>query len=183
MFWDRFNYETLINCYPVIVSCVSMVVNTSTVFFSVIEYAAESESLAIWCMIIVLLFSFINGRKAYIGIQTFIRNLMFQEAPGEARPKAKRSKLEAIVGPAVNEDIAHEAVGLKRAALLPKEMPLVKKNNPVLQVSAFLLGDLCLKNFSLVDVLSFIGLDVCRLKLHQNIFRMNRWVMQLGRNY
>ncbi|KAL3506680.1 hypothetical protein ACH5RR_032062 [Cinchona calisaya] len=56
------------------------------------------------------------------------------EAPGEARPKAKRIKREAIVGPAVDEDIAHEAVGLKRAALLPKEIPIIKKKNPVLQI-------------------------------------------------
>lgn len=44
-------------------------------------------------------------------------------------------KREAIVGPGVNKDVAHESVGLKPAALLPKEMPIIKKKNPVLQVT------------------------------------------------
>ncbi|XP_027091787.1 U11/U12 small nuclear ribonucleoprotein 65 kDa protein [Coffea eugenioides] len=57
-----------------------------------------------------------------------------EEAPGEGRAKAKRIKREAIVGPAVDEDIGHEAVGLKRSALLPKEIPIIKKKNPVLQI-------------------------------------------------
>nr|GMC75367.1 granule-bound starch synthase 2, chloroplastic/amyloplastic [Ipomoea batatas] len=42
-------------------------------------------------------------------------------------------KREAIVGPGVNKDVAHESVGLKPAALLPKEMPIIKKKNHVLQ--------------------------------------------------
>ncbi|CAH9127474.1 unnamed protein product [Cuscuta epithymum] len=49
-------------------------------------------------------------------------------------PKRKRMKREAIVGPAVNKDVAHEAVGLKPGVLLPKEMPMIKKKNSVLQI-------------------------------------------------
>ncbi|GAB2303155.1 hypothetical protein Dimus_037151 [Dionaea muscipula] len=46
----------------------------------------------------------------------------------------KRIKREAIIGPSIDKDIAHEAVGLKPAALLPKEIPIIKKNNTVLQI-------------------------------------------------
>ncbi|KAL9998657.1 putative RNA recognition motif domain, nucleotide-binding alpha-beta plait domain superfamily [Helianthus debilis subsp. tardiflorus] len=48
--------------------------------------------------------------------------------------RRKRIKREAIVGPAIDKDIAHEAVGLKPATLIPKEIPLIKKKNPVLQI-------------------------------------------------
>ncbi|KAK3011833.1 hypothetical protein RJ639_010827 [Escallonia herrerae] len=51
-----------------------------------------------------------------------------------ARPKRKRIKREAILGPAVNKDVAHEAVGLKPSMLVPKEIPMIKKKNPVLQI-------------------------------------------------
>ncbi|XP_051134677.1 U11/U12 small nuclear ribonucleoprotein 65 kDa protein isoform X2 [Andrographis paniculata] len=54
-----------------------------------------------------------------------------QEDVGPMRKKAKR---QAIVGPAVDKDVKHEAVGLKQAALVPKEKPIIKKNNPVLQI-------------------------------------------------
>lgn len=46
----------------------------------------------------------------------------------------KRTKREAIVGPAVDKGVAHEAVGLKPATLVPKEVPMIKKKNPVLQI-------------------------------------------------
>ncbi|XAR64910.1 hypothetical protein NMG60_11008802 [Bertholletia excelsa] len=55
-------------------------------------------------------------------------------ALGLARPKRKRVKREAIVGPAVDKDVVHEAVGLKPASLVPKEIPVIKKNNPILQI-------------------------------------------------
>nr|XP_043638405.1 U11/U12 small nuclear ribonucleoprotein 65 kDa protein isoform X1 [Erigeron canadensis]XP_043638410.1 U11/U12 small nuclear ribonucleoprotein 65 kDa protein isoform X1 [Erigeron canadensis]XP_043638417.1 U11/U12 small nuclear ribonucleoprotein 65 kDa protein isoform X1 [Erigeron canadensis]XP_043638423.1 U11/U12 small nuclear ribonucleoprotein 65 kDa protein isoform X1 [Erigeron canadensis]XP_043638431.1 U11/U12 small nuclear ribonucleoprotein 65 kDa protein isoform X1 [Erigeron canadensis] len=55
-------------------------------------------------------------------------------ARGTTGPRRKRIKREAIVGPAVNKDIAHEAVGLKPATLVPKEIPMIKKKNPVLQI-------------------------------------------------
>ncbi|XP_057967249.1 U11/U12 small nuclear ribonucleoprotein 65 kDa protein [Malania oleifera] len=45
----------------------------------------------------------------------------------------KRARREAIVGPAVDKDVAHEAVGLKPATLVPKEIPMIKKKNSVLQ--------------------------------------------------
>lgn len=58
-----------------------------------------------------------------------------EEVRREARPnkKRKRAKRQAIVGPAVDKDVAHEAVGLKQVALVPKEKPIIKKN-PVLQI-------------------------------------------------
>ncbi|RWR97664.1 RNA recognition motif domain-containing protein [Cinnamomum micranthum f. kanehirae] len=46
----------------------------------------------------------------------------------------KRTKREAIVGPAVDKSVPHEAVGVKPATLVPKEIPLIKKKNPVLQI-------------------------------------------------
>ncbi|KAK9170635.1 hypothetical protein Syun_002775 [Stephania yunnanensis] len=55
-------------------------------------------------------------------------------APDIMKHKRKRAKKEAIVGPAIDKDVAHEAVGLKPATLVPKEIPLIKKKNPVLQI-------------------------------------------------
>ncbi|KAK8928420.1 hypothetical protein KSP39_PZI017606 [Platanthera zijinensis] len=46
----------------------------------------------------------------------------------------KRVKRENIVGPAIDKGVEHEAVGLKPAALVPKEFPLIKKKNPMLQI-------------------------------------------------
>lgn len=46
----------------------------------------------------------------------------------------KRLKREAIVGPAVDKDVAHEAIGVKPATLVPKEIPMIKKKNSVLQI-------------------------------------------------
>lgn len=54
--------------------------------------------------------------------------------PRETKPGRKRVKREAIVGPGVDKDVAHEAVGVKPATLVPKEIPMIKKKNPVLQV-------------------------------------------------
>lgn len=51
-----------------------------------------------------------------------------------AKRGRKRVKREAIVGPAVDKDVAHESVGLKLSKLVPKEMPIIKKKNPVLQI-------------------------------------------------
>ncbi|OAY76189.1 U11/U12 small nuclear ribonucleoprotein 65 kDa protein [Ananas comosus] len=48
--------------------------------------------------------------------------------------RRKRAKREAIVGPAVDKGVAHEAVGLKPAMLVPKEVLKIKKKNPVLQI-------------------------------------------------
>lgn len=48
--------------------------------------------------------------------------------------RQKRAKREFIVGPAVDKGVAHEAVGLKPASLVPKEVPLIKKKNSVLQI-------------------------------------------------
>nr|XP_048333104.1 U11/U12 small nuclear ribonucleoprotein 65 kDa protein isoform X1 [Ziziphus jujuba var. spinosa] len=52
---------------------------------------------------------------------------------GASRGK-KRVRREAIIGPAVDKNVAHEAVGLKSATLVPKEIPVIKKNNPMLQI-------------------------------------------------
>ncbi|KAI3446348.1 hypothetical protein Pfo_003013 [Paulownia fortunei] len=57
-----------------------------------------------------------------------------EEVRGEAGPNRKRVKRQAIVGPGVDHDVAHEAVGLKQVALIPKEKPIIKKKNPVLQI-------------------------------------------------
>eukprot|EP00268_Persea_americana_P038748 TRINITY_DN3837_c0_g1_i10.p1 TRINITY_DN3837_c0_g1~~TRINITY_DN3837_c0_g1_i10.p1 ORF type:complete len:538 (-),score=126.06 TRINITY_DN3837_c0_g1_i10:670-2091(-) len=46
----------------------------------------------------------------------------------------KRTKREAIVVPAVDKSVPHEAVGVKPATLVPKEIPLIKKKNPVMQI-------------------------------------------------
>ncbi|KAL6902216.1 hypothetical protein ACP4OV_005092 [Aristida adscensionis] len=48
--------------------------------------------------------------------------------------KSKRAKHEAIVGPAVDKSVAHEAVGVKPAALVSNELQVIKKKNPVLQI-------------------------------------------------
>ncbi|KAK9750294.1 hypothetical protein RND81_02G185200 [Saponaria officinalis] len=57
-----------------------------------------------------------------------------EEADGQAKPPRKRFKREVILGPGIDKDVSHEAVGLKPAALIPKEIPVIKKNNPVLQI-------------------------------------------------
>ncbi|KAL5707603.1 hypothetical protein ACHQM5_018490 [Ranunculus cassubicifolius] len=52
----------------------------------------------------------------------------------EIKRGRKRSRREAIVGPAVDKDVAHESVGLKSASLIPKEIPIIKKKNHVLEI-------------------------------------------------
>ncbi|XP_020586713.1 U11/U12 small nuclear ribonucleoprotein 65 kDa protein-like [Phalaenopsis equestris] len=64
-------------------------------------------------------------------LETFRR--AHKEDTGNLRAR-KRAKREAIVGPAVDKDVEHETVGLKLAALVPKEVPVIKKKNPVLQI-------------------------------------------------
>ncbi|CAM8947860.1 unnamed protein product [Rhodiola kirilowii] len=51
--------------------------------------------------------------------------------PSLMKPAKKRMKTESIVGPAVDKDVAHETVGLRPATLVPKEMPMIKKKNPI----------------------------------------------------
>lgn len=53
---------------------------------------------------------------------------------GVAKPGRKRARRESIVGPAIDKDVAHEAVGVKSATLTRKEIPVIKKKNPVLQI-------------------------------------------------
>ncbi|XBI44930.1 hypothetical protein VPH35_109525 [Triticum aestivum] len=48
--------------------------------------------------------------------------------------EVKRAKHEAIVGPAVDRSVAHESVGVKPVALVPNELQVIKKKNPVLQI-------------------------------------------------
>lgn len=57
-----------------------------------------------------------------------------QELDDEAEAPKKRIKREVIVGPGIDKDVSHEAVGLKPATLVPKEIPIIKKKNSVLQV-------------------------------------------------
>ncbi|KAK7396037.1 hypothetical protein VNO78_16737 [Psophocarpus tetragonolobus] len=50
----------------------------------------------------------------------------------EARKKKsghKRARRETIVGPAIDKGVAHESVGVKPATLVPKEIPMIKKNH------------------------------------------------------
>ena len=60
-------------------------------------------------------------------------HLLSQDVP-DAVQSRKRAKREAILGPAVDKGVAHEDVGLKPAALVPKEVPMIKKKIPILQV-------------------------------------------------
>ncbi|MBA0859556.1 hypothetical protein Goshw_008234 [Gossypium schwendimanii] len=59
-----------------------------------------------------------------------------QEVNDKGVPKSarKRARREVIVGPAIDKSVAHEAVGVKPATLIPKEIPLIKKKNPLLQI-------------------------------------------------
>ncbi|PPR92866.1 hypothetical protein GOBAR_AA27800 [Gossypium barbadense] len=59
-----------------------------------------------------------------------------QEFNDKGVPKSarKRARREVIVGPAIDKSVAHEAVGVKPATLIPKEIPLIKKKNPLLQI-------------------------------------------------
>ena len=68
----------------------------------------------------------------------------FQDIDDKASPVSKaiksgrkRVRREAIVGPGVDKDVVHEAVGVKPSSLVPKEIPVIKKQNPVLQVIIF----------------------------------------------
>ncbi|KAJ4821821.1 hypothetical protein Tsubulata_017813 [Turnera subulata] len=54
--------------------------------------------------------------------------------PEPVKSGRKRRRKETIVGPAIDKDVAHEAVGLKPSSLVPKEIPIIKKKNPVLQI-------------------------------------------------
>ncbi|KAF9626419.1 hypothetical protein IFM89_033238 [Coptis chinensis] len=56
------------------------------------------------------------------------------DAHSKSKRGRKRCRGETIVGPTVNKDVSHEDVGLKVATLAPKEMPMIKKNSPVLQI-------------------------------------------------
>ncbi|CAN6443965.1 unnamed protein product [Victoria cruziana] len=53
--------------------------------------------------------------------------------PGKRRNR-KKAKQDAIVGPAVDKDVPHEAAGVKPVMLVPKELPTIKKKNTVLQI-------------------------------------------------
>ncbi|KAB2005457.1 hypothetical protein ERO13_D11G249800v2 [Gossypium hirsutum] len=59
-----------------------------------------------------------------------------EEVNDKGVPKSarKRARREVIVGPAIDKSVAHEAVGVKPATLIPKEIPLMKKKNPLLQI-------------------------------------------------
>ncbi|KAI3989519.1 hypothetical protein MKX01_035281 [Papaver californicum] len=63
-----------------------------------------------------------SDKKSYFG------------GPRASKRSRKRPRREAIVGPAVDKDVAHEAVGLKTSTLVPKEIPIIRKKNPLLQI-------------------------------------------------
>ncbi|RWW54772.1 hypothetical protein BHE74_00038629, partial [Ensete ventricosum] len=56
------------------------------------------------------------------------------EEDAESVRSRKRMRREVIVGPAVDKGVAHEDVGLKPVSLVPKEVPVIRKKNLVLQV-------------------------------------------------
>lgn len=57
-----------------------------------------------------------------------------EDMPSGVQNSRKRAKREAIVGPATDKGVAHEDVGLKPTTLVPKELPVIKKKNRVLQI-------------------------------------------------
>lgn len=67
----------------------------------------------------------------------------------ESGHRRKRRRREAIVGPAVDKGVAHEDVGLKPVSLVPKEVPVIRKKNPVLQVLIFFTSLIFLYVFAL----------------------------------
>ncbi|KAJ3682957.1 hypothetical protein LUZ60_013184 [Juncus effusus] len=52
----------------------------------------------------------------------------------DSERRERKRKRETIVGPAVDKSVAHESVGIKSSTLVPKEVPILKKNTPVLQI-------------------------------------------------
>ncbi|KAI3996493.1 hypothetical protein MKX01_001331 [Papaver californicum] len=54
--------------------------------------------------------------------------------PRASKHSRKRPRREAIVGPLVDKDVAHEAVALKTSTLVPKEIPIIRKKSPLLQI-------------------------------------------------
>ncbi|QHN86940.1 U11/U12 small nuclear ribonucleoprotein kDa protein [Arachis hypogaea] len=55
-----------------------------------------------------------------------------EEVEPTTKKTKKRARRETIIGPAIDKDVAHEDVGIKPVNLVPKEIPLIKKKNPVL---------------------------------------------------
>lgn len=51
-----------------------------------------------------------------------------------AKSGMKRPRHEAVVGPGVDKDVTHETVGVKPSNLTPKEIPMIRKNKPVMQI-------------------------------------------------
>ncbi|ONL97554.1 U11/U12 small nuclear ribonucleoprotein 65 kDa protein [Zea mays] len=68
-----------------------------------------------------------------LATSVFLFNLVVSLEDIDKR-KIKRAKHEAIVGPAVDKNVAHEAVGVKSVALVSNELQVIKKKNPVLQI-------------------------------------------------
>ena len=58
-----------------------------------------------------------------------------------ASRSSKRIKRDSILRPVVDKGVAYDAVGVKPATLTPKEIPVIKKRNPVLQVIYFHVDD------------------------------------------
>ncbi|RDY11553.1 U11/U12 small nuclear ribonucleoprotein 65 kDa protein, partial [Mucuna pruriens] len=76
-----------------------------------------------------------NPRSAYLSSGE--SEMESSDEEDEARTKKsgqKRARRETIVGPAIDKGVAHESVGVKPATLVPKEIPVIKKN-PVLKIN------------------------------------------------
>ncbi|KAH7546112.1 hypothetical protein FEM48_Zijuj01G0166000 [Ziziphus jujuba var. spinosa] len=73
-----------------------------------------------------------NIINALIAVPCFYTPFEVDES-GASRGQ-KRVRRETIIGPVVDRDVAYEVAGLKPAILVPKEIPVIKKKNPVLQI-------------------------------------------------
>eukprot|EP01018_Ginkgo_biloba_P029036 Gb_08333 [translate_table: standard] len=71
----------------------------------------------------------LDDRKAPVG-----NTSMAEFERKTLRPLGKRPKREAVVGSAVGKIPSHDAAGAKPTSLIPKEVPTIKKRQPILQI-------------------------------------------------
>ncbi|KOM38518.1 hypothetical protein LR48_Vigan03g190000 [Vigna angularis] len=72
----------------------------------------------------------INPQSAYLSSGESEMESSDEECDASTKKSGqKRARREAIVGPAIDKGVAHESVGVKPATLVPKEIPVIKKNH------------------------------------------------------
>ncbi|XP_014491248.1 U11/U12 small nuclear ribonucleoprotein 65 kDa protein isoform X1 [Vigna radiata var. radiata] len=72
----------------------------------------------------------INPQSAYLSSDESEMESSDEECDASTKKSGqKRARREAIVGPAIDKGVAHESVGVKPATLVPKEIPMIKKNH------------------------------------------------------